>query len=368
MAIGLIDWDLVRWKQPIPFNLDLMKIARYQKIKKREVVKMLKTLNMAPYSKIIIRKDFEDFDYPLEIFGNSKVTIGGGVFHEGTYQAMPMEIETLEPDISIYSSMGKFYQTSAYTISMWERMKHSVHFRLSLDGTTLWKDWRQQLGDINLKTKFAGIVHDKDPVHIWGSLQELKKFQQQLNSGGKRLGFKYPLIIKNSSEFLDWISIKKLRYLATSNIYSKVSDRLLVQSLTSPQELIYMIGLDNYRPREFIYEYLPRYYRQIVYAAGKNSRIKLEIDPGFLSKDWLNVIELINEFSDYSYKNKKIDLTLFSFDKKIAKTLLCDAVKSFKFVQENNYELFKEFYECLNPEYHQDGYLINCKGGNKFER
>jgi len=360
MAVGLIDWDLVRWKQPIPFNLELMKIARFQKTKKREIVKMLKTFNTDPYSKIILRKDFEDYDYPIDIFGNPKVTAGGLVFNNNIYTPMPLEVESMEPDVSIYSSMGKYYQTNAFSYSMWERMKHSIHLRLSFDGNTVWKQWEKQLGNINPKIKRSAIIYDQDPVRIWGSLYEIKRIAKSLHPQGQRIGFKYPLVVKTSVEFSDWVSIKKLRYLSTVKVYNTVSDHLLVNSLTSPQELIYVIGFDQYKPKEFISVYLPRYYCQMVYAANQNAKIKLEIEDGFLTQDWLNVIALINEFSEYSYKYRKSNLTLFSFDKKIAKTLLCDAVAGFKFVQENNYELFKEFYECLEPKY-LNGYLTYTK-------
>ena len=35
MAIALLDWDLVKWKQPICFNLEIMKMATYFRQQKR---------------------------------------------------------------------------------------------------------------------------------------------------------------------------------------------------------------------------------------------------------------------------------------------------------------------------------------------
>jgi hypothetical protein len=75
-SVGLLDWDLIRWQQPTVFNLELMKLSTHLK-GQRMITKMLDRYDDSRYSKIIVRKDYEDDDYPSDIFNNPKTESGG---------------------------------------------------------------------------------------------------------------------------------------------------------------------------------------------------------------------------------------------------------------------------------------------------
>ena len=72
-VIGLLDWDLTRWKQPTVFNLELMKLAYYHKVILRDVVQMEQKFDSSMCTKVFIQKDYEDYDYPQHITADPKV-------------------------------------------------------------------------------------------------------------------------------------------------------------------------------------------------------------------------------------------------------------------------------------------------------
>ena len=54
--IGLLDWDLLKWRQPTCFNLELMKLSTYYKNYSHDIVIMANDFDLSRYSKIFIQK------------------------------------------------------------------------------------------------------------------------------------------------------------------------------------------------------------------------------------------------------------------------------------------------------------------------
>ena len=62
MIIGLMDWDLTKWKSPTVFNLELMKLSYYYKMR-QHIVQMVRRYRSDMVTRLYIQKDYEDFDY-----------------------------------------------------------------------------------------------------------------------------------------------------------------------------------------------------------------------------------------------------------------------------------------------------------------
>ena len=92
-TVGLFDVDMHKYIH-VPFNLELMKLSTYYK-KKREIVALAPELDFDKYSKFILRKDFNDGDFP-NLLGADNVEYGGHAFTGELYKPLPEEIERLK--------------------------------------------------------------------------------------------------------------------------------------------------------------------------------------------------------------------------------------------------------------------------------
>ena len=100
MSVGLMDADMMAYSL-VPFNLEIMKLSTYYK-KKGEIVIFSHTFSPEKNSKFIYRKDYDDGRYPPSLMRAKNVKYGGLAFSNNIYQPLPIEIERLQPDTSIY--------------------------------------------------------------------------------------------------------------------------------------------------------------------------------------------------------------------------------------------------------------------------
>ena len=108
MIIDLYDYDLVESKQPLIFNLEIMKLAAYYS-KRRDYVKMLEKIPPEnEYSSLFIQKDFEDYsDKAQRVFNFfDNVCINGKSIY-GQYIPMEDNIEFIAPNTNIYNKLEK---------------------------------------------------------------------------------------------------------------------------------------------------------------------------------------------------------------------------------------------------------------------
>ncbi len=106
MSIGLFDMDFATY-MPLMFNLEIMKLSTYFK-RQREVVLLMPELDTDRFSKVFIRKDYDDGNFDNRFF-LPHVTYGGRAFNKLKYIPLPQEQEVCRPDESIYSRFATKY-------------------------------------------------------------------------------------------------------------------------------------------------------------------------------------------------------------------------------------------------------------------
>ena len=100
MSVGIYDADLATYTL-VPFNLEAMKLSAYYK-KKGEIVVLAPHFTPEKNTKFILRKDYDDGNFPLGLT-LPNVEYGGLAFSNNVYQPLPLEIECMKPDASLYA-------------------------------------------------------------------------------------------------------------------------------------------------------------------------------------------------------------------------------------------------------------------------
>lgn len=348
-TIGLLDWDLTRWQQPIGFNLEIMKLARYHKSKKR-FVQSLHEVDTLRYGQIYLRKDFEDYDYPSEVFNNPKVECGGRVFTNGKHDKLQDELDYLAPDASIYQNMKRYYNSTASTRRMFDIMLRGTHFRLSFDDKVIDKNFRKQYENVGItKGAKSFILHDKDIVQLQNSYETIFSIGEEIGVYNTFFGFKYPLTFYDIDTLFKWLGLKRLNlfnsilvcFIPTGESIIELKNKYLVKKIQfnfSSEDL-------------FSEDTLIQLYLSSVFAGEHGIEILLNItDEKNLDERWRMFFKLFTHYI-YNYinrRNRKKFFSFFTFCKyTITDFLPKDVLRVFTFIQEENYELFKLFYECI---------------------
>ena len=189
--IGLLDWDLTRWKQPTVFNLELMKLAYYHKVIMRDIVQMEQRFDSSMCTKVFIQKDYEDYDYPQIITSDPKVLWRGLALSEGVYKPMDLEIEQCPADATIYENFAKYYRKDAESKAIYKTLMSASHLRLTLDGENPFPDWHKQLTLTDGRVKHI-IFHDKNLRAVSGISQIIRDLGNEYGRANLRVGFKFP--------------------------------------------------------------------------------------------------------------------------------------------------------------------------------
>ena len=367
MSYGLYDADLSLY--PIPFyNLELMKISSYYK-RKREIVGLSPDFSPQRYNNFIVRQDFYN---PNSYFTNGiNITYGGRAFDGEKYKPLPLEIECMKPDISLYNNIplpkSKKYKRSINT------MRQAEHIRLSLDSKTIWKDCEKQL---RYETKMYGIIfHDYNLNEIEGSAEFIKEMLPEwLNLPvGRRIGTKFPIQVDNQKDFCKWVNI-----LPMGAYYSLQHNGLIKESyLPELLDLNLSFSITNQITVKILQEELnehniQRIFRNIINLRSHRLIFPLIYNENYLiSDDWKKVMRLIYLYNRHLVLSKSSHFfqytepyeTLYSYcyhmikqpDVKKDSIFTKESIQSiFQFVRENDYELFKDFYEYRGGEVKND--------------
>lgn len=365
MSVGLWDADKTKY-ETAPLNLELMKLSAYHK-GKREIVSLAPELDPNKYTKMIIRKDYNDGDFNADLFEEENVECGGLAFSNDIYVPLDETIEMLKPDMYIYERMRGHVGAEKYKVAAFETMMRAQHLRLSLDGRTIWNKFERQL-DLGPTTRTL-FLHDKNLQDIEGAPEVIQFLMDKLpkSVSSKKLAMKFPVIVDNIKDLKRWLQFSSSMHYYSLQYHGVMNDEEVVELLegidyrTAPRKIDYIVTASSQDENDFVEHYLTRIFYQALFFRMKKIKILLKYEDGFfVDKRWERVLDLINCFISTT-----VDLPRERFEKVIKFDSMYsfvrnfdeknrfkypfskeDARQLFSFVRENNYELFTQFYDC----------------------
>ena len=370
MSVGIMDADMSAYLL-VPFNLEVMKLSAYYK-RKGEIVVLSPSFTPHRNTKFIYRKDYDDGDFPRGLTTYGNVEYGGLAFSHNKYQPLPIEIERMKPDTSIYEKMESkiLGPATSERRKIYNNMIEAEHCRLSLDGKTIWPEYTKQFK--NLKQARNLMFHDYDLGAVDGAFEEVQKILARARTDGwaTRVGMKFPVQVSKGEDLLKWSTLRSNSTFYSMRFNGVMDDDSFVEWVNRNHEravysqMEYHVTPSWYDENHFIEHLLPKILRQVIFSRRYRVSFLLTYDEGFFTDPrWEEVIRLFNfyhtsflgETEAVFYKKLEND-TLYDFAahtmKKPYGTYGKDAMsiddvrKIFAFVREHNYPLFKEFYEC----------------------
>lgn len=369
MSVGIMDADIAKYIL-VPFNLEAMKLASYYK-KNKEIVVLATDFCPERNTKFFYRKDYYDGDFPIDLTCHKNVEYGGLAFSGNKYNPLPLEIEVMRPDASIYSKMEKPIKqtTNAARQKIYQNMMTAEHCRLSLDGSTIWEDYPKQFKFLAAARNL--MLHDYDLGKIKGSFEEVQKILSRARTDGwaTKVGMKFPVQISTGQELLNWASLNANSIFYSVKYNGVIDNDAFLEWIRYNRErqvftqMEYCITDGRYDPNEFVKNLLPQIFRQVIISRSYYVFFTLKYDEGFFPDPmWEKVIKLFNFYHNSfasvgkaAFLNKIAGDTMFDFAKACDKVprgyygdqfIKEDVREIFSFVRENNYPLFKDFYEC----------------------
>lgn len=345
-SIGLYDWDLLHWQQPIAFNLDLMKVAAYYK-NRRHLVKMLDKIDLERYGKIILTKDYWDDDFPKEVFLNPKIEHLGLTIGQKSESYLIEEIEETTPDPTIYSGLSRFYNTNRDFRRLFNTMSTAAHARLSRNNASVAAMYERQFSDINMKKKTVLALHDPYPHFVEGIMEVATDLFKEMSPLQKYVFFKHEIRCSSSHDFSYFSNLPRHKHSAAIVIENFLPDEVLYNNKpSSSAKFKYELEVKS---REKMIELLPLFFKQAMFYGESNSPLLLNIMnvSDDIETEWYNIVEMLNGYLLYNaYALKSRKKTFYKYCKDNPTFLRKEMIDIFSFVREHNYDLFTLFYEC----------------------
>lgn len=358
MSVGLYDMDMATYTL-VPPNLEIMKLSTWYK-RKGEVVVLTPTFSPERNSKFIVRKDYDDGNFPKGIMD---VEYGGLAFTNNKYVPLPIEIEQCQPDPTIYQRLeGKFMMMPKYRQKVYKDIFNAEHLRLSLDEKTIWPDYRKQFKC--LVGARSVIYHDYNLGSVEGAFNEVKRTLEiaKRTTIPVRLGTKFPIQVSSGADLINWASLPTNSVFFGMQFNGMIDNESLMTyakmdcDRVAYTQMKYNVTRGWSSENEFVMYGLPQILRQVIFSRTYRACFSLMYDDGFfVDKTWEDVIKMIDMYSR-SGLDINIDLgndTVFNFASvvvekpKLYKTLTVQRMRElFAFVRERQPALFKDFYEC----------------------
>jgi hypothetical protein len=349
-----------------------MKLSSYYK-KKGEIVVLSPSFTPERNTQFFYRKDYDDGEFPPNLLNAPNVEYGGLAFSNNKYYPLPIEIEKMKPDASLYQrAAGAILgdRPSRERQKIFRNMMEAEHCRISLDGKTVWPDYPRQF--ISLPSARNLMLHDYDLAAIDGGFETVQYILSRARNDGwaTKVGMKFPARVSDGDNLLKWSSINtnstfySLRYdgVIDDEPFIEWVGRLRQKAVFNQIE--YHITSSRYEENDFIENLIPKIFRQVIISRSHYVFFTLIYDDDFFTdKRWCDVLRLFNFYhNSLSGMSQSIYLahinedTLFDFAKasdKIPrawyqnKAMSKDEIREvFAFVRENHPSLFTDFYEC----------------------
>lgn len=348
-----------------------MKYAAYYK-KQNHIVSLTDELDPNKWSIFIYRQDYVDSVPPNFDIKNQNILFGGQAFYGETYDTLPLEIETQVPDKSIYTPYSRYCSYTALGRDGFKVMSNALHLRLSLDGKEIWKDFERQLPMGYQSNRGILFLHDFDLTSITNGKEVvenlIKEFPIQLGVE-KWVGMKFPLKFETYDELVSWCSLSTARSFFNAEVNGLITDEQFAavyeneKIKTSVKKIDYIVTKFYKDEDDFLKNGLLKLYNQVLFLRSHQTRILLRYENNFfVHKEWEDLIDLFNTFIKAT-KNPNIQKhskeaykyeTLYSFifnSIKSGRPINKEKIRNlFLLVYEENYDVFKAFYEGHSVE------------------
>ena len=362
-----MDGDIVSYQ--VPFNLEIMKLSQYYK-KNNEIVILTNKFLPEKHTHFFYRKDYNDGQFP-NFFSDHDLQYGGLAFTNNQYSPLPLEIEKMRPDTTIYSRFEKQITQWPDGKRIFHDMQDSEHIRLSLDGKTIWSEYGRQFKQLRSTRNI--MLHDYDLANIEGARQEIVSILKKARTDGwaTRLGTKFPIhIVNNGQELLDWTAFKTNQTFFGLVYDGVIPDEAFLEWISSGRERQIFSTVDYnvtpawYAEDHFINVLLPKIFKQVIISRSYGVFFTLKYNKEFfIEPQWGDVLQLFNY-----YHNSYLSTGMAQYIKQVPTDTLFDFAKNsqkipsaryhgkafdkaqireiFAFVRENQPELFDLFYNC----------------------
>lgn len=343
--IGLLDWDLTRWKQSTVFSLELMKRAHYFR-EQKDIIEMLYEFRPEMVDVVYINKDYEDYLYPKLIMENEKTRFGGLAISDGNYIPLPNEIEYRRADTSIYQYMMKYYRRTNDAKRIFENMLNAYHVRISMDGVQVDPNWVSQLGPRTGRVQHL-IIHDKDVTKIEGAEKVVLELKKRYTPSKIRMGFKFPVKVSTDDRALIWGELPKSTGLSNLYLTHLMEDSTIEKLSLQKQQVTYGIERKNWTIEEF-FDGLPHILVHGLYLSQWGTTLQVRFDPSLVGEKWVVLEELLNHyFKAATHYRRELTFSLFTYTKYIFLGLQRD----------EKIQLFKEL-QVVSPTFFHYAYNV----------
>lgn len=384
-TVAVYDYDFFNYEHVIP-NLECAKLVTYYR-KKGEIALLTPKLEPSMYTRFITRKDYDDGYYPKQIFSDN-CSYGGRAFTPDGYISLGEAIEKTVPNMEIYEKYIEFFGKTVSDQKQLKRILHCAHLRLAPDSQNIMEDKYliKNLGD-----KSTGIIlHDYNISAIKGAVDIIKKLQVEKRYIGNPnnvkllpVGNKFPINIYSPEELNKWLDITVIPNLFLIEYFGIMSNesiyKLVMGNQRMARQLYYNVTYGCSSEQEFLVHWLPKIFVQALFLRRNNIKILLKYTEGFFkTKELENLLKLLNMWLNVKWQEGFMPLkqTLYNYCKRSSMKINKDWAfvnmsvtiqemrEIFQYIRENNYELFKMFYEWDSVIY-EGGYLVNEWDRNK---
>lgn len=365
-TIGIYDADYMNYENVIP-SLECAKLCTYFHNKK-EIATLSSILAPERYSEFYIQKNYDDGYYPKKIFLPSCI-YGGRAFTPKQYYPLPEEIERTIPNMHIYDKYIDKYGPTPTERAQIKRILSCAHIRLSTDEEK--PKTLAQLKRILSTGKYNGIIfHDYDLGKVKGAydvIYELSNTRNYITKKGinpYQIGNKFPIQVNSSEELQKWLKVNAMTNIFFLQYNGLMSNEVLInlcnENKKMARQIYYNITDGCSSENDFLINRASKIFKQVLFLRRQNIKILLIYDEKIIITPQVkNFIELINSFLSFSWQDNFMPLqqTLYRFcrsyrnkkDKvwafKHVQLTVQEMREVFQYIRENNYDLFKMFYE-----------------------
>ena len=348
------------WPQKTPwYSIDLMKLSTYYK-RKGEIVKLSPLFVPEKYSKFLYVRNTNDQAIPSELYRSQNIEYFGDTFHPNKTIVLPKEIEIMPADPTIYNGFSTLKNTKTEEEFL-TRNNCGCHVRLSMDGETVYPEWRNQAAQKKAGSLF---LYDKNIGNIEGYHDAVAELYDKFSCGKRKVSIvsRYPIQINSIEDYLKWensYQMYKGNYYHHCGPFPNDILDFLARPPSKYKNTIYCVVPSWSMTNHFFNDDICKIFRQLIFLRSFGQSFLLKYgDENSKDVGWGKVFNFFNYYffgsaKNYGTKSWHIGHTLYEYakykvsDKYYTTSRDIEELREvFAFVRENNYELFKLFYEC----------------------